>query len=245
MLSEAMAVVLQRLSAADPALVEDCARILGADGLGVSALLEGGAREVVWASTGSGARFEELQFTLGEGPGPDAARTGAAVLISDVRAVRQDRWPALLSALAEDPVGAVFCFPLNLGAITVGVLTLVRETPGVLSGREMDDALVLASALTAFLLGGDRSRLESLSSGSERAVLRQAVVHQATGMVSVQLGVPLSEALLHLRAHAYSHNSPLGDVAEDVVARRLRFTPPDPTPTHGTPASEDPEDDVS
>ncbi|MBB6436094.1 GAF and ANTAR domain-containing protein [Streptomyces candidus] len=245
MISDAMAAVLQRLSASDPALVEDCARILGADGLGVSALLEGGAREVVWASTGPGVRFEELQFTLGEGPGPDAARTGTAVLISDMRAVRQDRWPALLPALAEDRVEAVFCFPLNLGAITVGVLTLVRETRGVLTDPEIDDALALSSALTAFLLGGDRSPLESLNTGSEQAVLRQAVVHQATGMVSVQLGMPLNAALLHLRAHAYSHNTPLGDVAEDVVARRLRFAPPAPATTPGPTAPEDPEDDVS
>ncbi|MFD3513929.1 GAF domain-containing protein [Streptomyces sp. NPDC058657] len=203
MISDAMAAVLPRLKAADPALVEDCAHILGADGLAVSALLEDGGREVLWASAGAGARFEELQFTLGEGPGPDAARTGVAVLVSDVGAVRQDRWPALLPALAEHPVGAVFCFPLSLGAITVGVLTLIRENRGVLNASEMDDALVLASALTALLLGGEQNLLEPLSTGSsEDAVLHQAVVHQATGMVSVQLSVRLSEALLYLRAHA-------------------------------------------
>ncbi|MCX5205756.1 GAF and ANTAR domain-containing protein [Streptomyces sp. NBC_00237] len=242
MISDPMAALLRRLNTADPTVADDCARVLGADGLAVSALLEGGAREVIWATPGLGTRFEELQFTLGEGPGPDAARTGTVSLTGDLRAMPVQRWPALLPALSDDPVGSVFCFPLNLGAITVGVLTLTQETPGVLDAQQWDDATVLAAALTSLLLDGDRHRLESLTTASTQAVLRQAAVHQATGMMSVQLGVPLSEALLHLRAHAYRHNAPLGDIASDVVARRLRF--PQPTPTHGPTVPEDPKDDV-
>jgi hypothetical protein len=42
-------------------------------------------------------------------------------------------------------------------------------------------------------------------------------------MISVQLGVSIQEALLRLRAHAYGSERPLGEIAEDVVARRLRF----------------------
>lgn len=53
--------------------------------------------------------------------------------------------------------------------------------------------------------------------------LNRAAVHQATEMISVQLGAPMEEALLRLRAHAYSSERPFGEVAEDVVARRPRF----------------------
>ena len=49
------------------------------------------------------------------------------------------------------------------------------------------------------------------------------VVHQAAGMVAVQLGVSIGEALIRLRAYAFGHDRPLTDVAEDVVARTLRF----------------------
>jgi hypothetical protein len=42
-------------------------------------------------------------------------------------------------------------------------------------------------------------------------------------MVSVQLGVSVTEALVRLRAYAFSENRLVRDVAEDVVARRLRF----------------------
>jgi AmiR/NasT family two-component response regulator len=48
------------------------------------------------------------------------------------------------------------------------------------------------------------------------------VVHNAAGMVSVQQGISITEALIRLRAYAFSHGRLLADVAEDVVARRLR-----------------------
>ena len=53
------------------------------------------------------------------------------------------------------------------------------------------------------------------------------VVHQAAGRVAAQLQIPVAEALLRLRARAYSTGRPVSDVADDVVARRLRFTPDD------------------
>ena len=58
-------------------------------------------------------------------------------------------------------------------------------------------------------------------------VENRAEVHQATGMVSVQAVLSLAEALLLLRAHAYSAERPILDVARDVIARILRFAPED------------------
>jgi hypothetical protein len=54
---------------------------------------------------------------------------------------------------------------------------------------------------------------------------RWAEVHQATGMVSVQLGSDLTVAFLRLRAHAYLTGRRLSQVAGDVVGCRLRFQP--------------------
>jgi hypothetical protein len=55
----------------------------------------------------------------------------------------------------------------------------------------------------------------------------QLQVHQATGMVQVQLGVTTDEAFLMLRARAFASGRSLADVSTDVVARRLRFSPED------------------
>ena len=45
-------------------------------------------------------------------------------------------------------------------------------------------------------------------------------------MVSVQLGISVTEALLRLRARAFAAETPLAEVAEAVVGRQLRFAGP-------------------
>jgi hypothetical protein len=230
-ISDGMADVLRSLrrsEGGDPA--RTCARALGAEGVALS-LLVGADRtaEPLWCHPELSARFEELQFTLGEGPGPDAVRTGSPVLEPDLRRVRPERWPALLPAARELGVHGVCCFPLGIGAIRVGVLTLLCAGDRRLSEQQYADATALAAALTgAFLNGNHRGSRDGNVLGLGKALewssgLHRAVVHQATGMVSVQLGVTIEEALLRLRAHAYGSERPLGEVAEDVVARRLRF----------------------
>ena len=49
------------------------------------------------------------------------------------------------------------------------------------------------------------------------------VVHQASGIVAVRLGVSVGKALVRLRAYAFSNDRLLADVAEAFVARRLRL----------------------
>jgi hypothetical protein len=52
-----------------------------------------------------------------------------------------------------------------------------------------------------------------------------AEVHQATGIVAVQLGVSLDDALVRLRARAFSDGRSLREIARDVVAHRVRLEP--------------------
>ncbi|MFF1839948.1 hypothetical protein ACFVXE_38245 [Streptomyces sp. NPDC058231] len=42
-------------------------------------------------------------------------------------------------------------------------------------------------------------------------------------MVSVQLSLPLTQARLRLRAHAYSSGRSITDISQEVVDRRLRL----------------------
>lgn len=199
-----------------------CARALDSDGVAVSLVLENNHTELVWSSDAASAYFEDLQFTLGEGPGPDAIRTGSVVQAQDLMRVGAERWPALLPAMGGQTVGSVFCFPFGIGAIRLGVLTALRFPARALTAGEADDALMLASTLTALVLDGGMDGTRRDGPEPPR-VLHRAVVHQATGMVSVQLDVPLAEALLRLRAHAYADNRTVNEIAQDVVARRLRF----------------------
>lgn len=52
----------------------------------------------------------------------------------------------------------------------------------------------------------------------------RAEIPQATGMIAVQLGVSITEALAQLRAAAFAAHRPILDIAEDVIARRLVFS---------------------
>ncbi|MFF7156085.1 GAF domain-containing protein [Streptomyces sp. NPDC008139] len=245
MISDRMAEILRALRTSDwPDVAGGVAETLGVDGIAISAGSRPGASEVLWSS-GAGARaFEDLQLTVGQGPGPDCLAGGTAVRVPDLGLTPTGRWPALLRETHALTVRAVFCFALRVGAITLGVLTLVRDAPGRLTPEQDADAGVLASLLTRRFLGpgdaltpsGGRPGLPApglSASGLPAPALHQAVLHQATGMVSVQLAVPLAEALLRLRAYAYGNDRPLTDVARDVVARRLRMVP-DPSPGTST-----------
>ncbi|MFC4036130.1 ANTAR domain-containing protein [Streptomyces polygonati] len=201
------------------------AAALGVDGVAVSLTAGPGRGEVLWCSDDTSCGFEDLQFTLGEGPGPDCLAGGTAVRVPDLARVRQDRWPALIMEAPDQAARAVFCFPLRIGAIALGVLTAVRRTPGPLTREQTDDALALAAALTMHVLAGGRPEVLPPDDSQSLPFLQHAVVHQATGMVSVQLAVPLAEALLRLRAHAYSSGRTLTETARDIVARRLRLAP--------------------
>lgn len=206
----------------------ECARVLGVDGVALSLATDGALGELVWSCPGVSERLEDEQFTLGEGPGPDALSAGTVVVEPDLERVRSDRWPALLPELTVLGVAALFCFPLRIGGVCLGVLTAQRSAAGPLTTAAMDDALILTAAMTAVLL--DRERATAFAAADSAAQLHRAVVHQAGGMVSVQAQETVAQALVLLRAHAYRHEVPLTRVAEDVVGRRLHFRQADDGP---------------
>jgi hypothetical protein len=220
--------VLESGDGPDPVadVIAMAAGALGVDGLALSLVTDGDLTELLWCSDGTTRYFEDLQLTLGEGPGPDTVRTGAMVWVPDLAGVRLARWPALAMEAPDLAARAVFCFPLSIGAIRVGVLTAVRRTPGAMSSQQTDDALILAHALTDACLGSGAVPPGAALPAHAPQTLQHAVVHQATGMVSVQLSVPLPQALLRMRAHAYSSGRSITDISKDVVDRRLRLDHP-------------------
>jgi hypothetical protein len=64
----------------------------------------------------------------------------------------------------------------------------------------------------------------TLAPGLEGAAAHRAEIHQASGMVAIQLQVPVAEALMRIRAHAFATSTPVTSIARDIVARRLRLT---------------------
>lgn len=202
---------------------------VAADGAGVTVIAGDTARETVHATDAVAAVLEELQLTLGQGPCVDAHHEGGPVLAADLCLPENlARWPAFAPAALDSGARAVFALPLQVGAIRLGALDLYRTRPGGLSSHELADALVFAETVCMLLLdqaAGAQPDTAELAWQRDDPTVHQAVVHQATGMILVQLGVSAETAFARLRAYAYAENRRLVDVALDVVERRLRFTP--------------------
>lgn len=198
--------------------------MVGVDGVGMVATSQQGGVELVAASDQGVVDGFELQFRFGEGPCFDATANNLDVLVGDVAEIGPGRWPAYTSAALDAGVGAVFALAARVGAIRLGALYLQRGRPGSLSEDELADGRVLAEVATMLLL--DEQTGVHPDGDSPQVVANwpdRAVVHQATGMVSVQLGGDLADALARLRARAFSDGVPLARLAAEVVAGRLRF----------------------
>jgi len=199
-----------------------CLSALPVSGVGAALMTADGPSGVVLAATDERAReLEELQFALGEGPCVEASGGGRPVLEPDLLVAGSPRWPRFGAAALDAGVRAVFALPLRVGAIRVGVLDLYRDTPGLLTSPDLVEALAFADAATAVVLHlQDHDGAGSTLTGP---IDSRAEVHQATGMITIQLGISLAEALLKLRAHAYATGRTVSAIAADVVRRRMFF----------------------
>ena len=206
-------------------LCEVGAEVIGVSGAGVM-LMSGDIPSGSLCTTNEvSSVIEDLQYTLGEGPCVDAYQLDRVVVEPDLANPTSPRWLAFTPRAVEAGARAVFGFPVGSGAARLGALNLYQDQPGPLSDEQHADALVMAEVVAAWVLDAQAEAppgalAEELEEGAELYF----VVHNAAGAVSVQLGVSVTEALIRLRAHAFAHERPLRDVAEDVVARRLRFS---------------------
>jgi len=206
---------------------------LTVDGAGVTVMVSRTVRETMYASDRVAGELEELQLTLGEGPCVDAFNDGGPVLAANLATPQcLATWPAFAPAAQGCGARAVFALPLQVGAIRLGVLDLYRTQPGPLSTRELADALAFADATSMLLLdkaGGIQPDAVDLAWQWVDPTAQQAQVYQAIGMILVQLSIDADAAFARLRAHAFANDRRLGDVARDVVERRLRFEPEPPS----------------
>ena len=156
--------------------------------------------ELLWFDPADplGADLEDLQYTLGEGPTRDALRLRVPVQATDLAASPVARWPVF----------------------TAAALTGYRRTPGPFDRHHDIDRF--ARAAFTLLTHTAPARFAASTPGNGLP-LHRARLHQASGILAVQLDIPIDQALLRLRAHAYAHDRPLLDVATDIIAHQLHL----------------------
>lgn len=222
-------------SAADHSAAGDLAGLLGhvcriaageltASGVGVSVLGDDGGRTLYAASDAASERFGDLPFVLGEGPCIDAFGGRRPVLVPDLSRHATTPWPLYAPAAHTGGLRAVFAFPLQVGAARLGVMDVFRERAGPLTPDQLGTAFLVADIIVETLLERQGERgVRGVADELVWSVGNRAQLFQAQGMVMVQLGVSLGEALVRMRAYAFAEDRRLDDLARDVVNRTLRF----------------------
>ncbi|QHC69289.1 GAF and ANTAR domain-containing protein [Rathayibacter sp. VKM Ac-2801] len=180
--------------------------------------------ETLAASSERAAALDEAQLDLGEGPGWEAFHAGRSIRTDVDAESGASAWPVYRSAPAVSGVRSVLALPLSFGPLRIGAVTLFSTgtTPADTEHLQLAEGVVtlLARAVVT----------RALSEAQSGVVLRDAAlsrreVHQATGMVISQAGTGPADALLLLRAYAFSTSTTVRQVASDIIARRLDLSP--------------------
>lgn len=174
----------------------------------------------MYASDALAERLGEVQQVIGEGPSIDVTTSRAPILLGHLNdpALRLTTWwPVFLKEAQDLGVAAVFAFPIHVGAVMLGSLTVVATEPGDLSNETL--AVVLRAA--------DRIGMSLVQSIHPDDVLSaeswSMVTHQAAGMVSAQLDSSISEALARMRAVAFVEDTSIHQLATEIVGGQRRM----------------------
>ena len=200
-------------------------------GAGIMLLADDRPQGSVCTTNDVSAMIEELQYTLGEGPCVDAYRQRSPVAEPDLAHPVELRWSAFAGPAVDAGARAVFGFPVTVGDARFGCAQSVSGSAGTVERRPARRRP-----------GGGRrggpvdhrhaGRRRAGTIGSELGGRGQLPFRRSPGRRHGRrtARVPVDEALVRLRAHAFSHGRLVVDVATDVdqpapALRRRRRRP--------------------
>ena len=198
--------------------------------VGLMTAVGGGGEEsgtIAAASSDRARAVDELEFSLGEGPAREAFLSSRVILTPDLERAF-DRWPGYVPAALDAGVRATFAFPLLVGAARFGVLHLHSAQTRSLSQQEIATSLLMTELATEVVLDALAPVLEPPETHDVPLLGdadRRAQIYQAQGMVMVDLGIGLPEALARMRAQAFASGQDLADLAADILAGRAHVQP--------------------
>jgi hypothetical protein len=222
----ALLVAARRAQDHDPAsaLCLACTDALEVTGAGLMLVTGGLSLGCVGVSDEVTGVVEQVEYTLGEGPCLEAYRSRTPVFDADLADDTVVRWPEFRRGALAAGIRAAFGFPLLVDQVCIGALNLYRDQPGALTDGQIDAAVVAAGLSSRTLLSWQADAPPGTVAWQiERVPNHRMEVHQATGRISVQAGVTVTDALALLRAYAFSRDRPISEVASDVSAGRVRF----------------------
>ncbi|MFJ1766812.1 ANTAR domain-containing response regulator [Amycolatopsis sp. NPDC088138] len=183
-------------------------------------LLRDGSPYTATATGDSAHHIDQAQYTAGEGPCLEAARTGELQRVKVAEAARL--WPEFAAAAADSAVLGYLSAPLFVDREYHGSLNLY-DTGGNSFGA-LDAALLelYTSAAEAALRSSRRHQAarETMAQLST-ALTSRAVIDQAKGILMALHGIPADEAFDLLVKASQERNAKLREVAQDFVATAM------------------------
>jgi ANTAR domain/GAF domain len=196
------------------AIVESAPRLV--DGCDHASLMlhQDGGYVTVASSDEVASVVDGFERDLGEGPCLDAIVDQAVYHDADL--TDGSPWPRLTErVLGETPVRGMAGFRLRGGDDVRGALNLFSDEPGGLTGRSVDQAIVLASFITVALFAAKERR----AAATLRAGLHSnREIGKAMGLMMAFHKISDDEAFAMLKKASQDMNLKLAEVARQVVA---------------------------
>jgi hypothetical protein len=207
------------------ALCAVAAEFMALDGAAIALISDDEDLMSLCTSNQAASALMDLEITVGEGPAVDASR-GDVIEDTDLLTASDSNWSSYRPEAVALGARAVFGYPVQVGAVRFGALSLFRNSPGPLDEGQAKDAYLMASVISRAILaeqaGGSPGGLVGELNGVSMLDFR---VHQAAGMLAIQGSMTVRDALVFLRAHAFAIASQLSDLAERVVSGTTRLAP--------------------
>jgi hypothetical protein len=210
-------------------LCEACVYLFEIDAAAISLVFDGASSGTLGSSGAPARVYDELQFTLGEGPCLDSVSTRTPIFAADLAGSDEGRWPAYGPAMLAHRVRGVHAVPVVVAGEFVGAIDFFTAEPGRLSDGDLTGAVAAAELAAIPLLDLLDADLQAAvtdpasNAWAELNSLSRVEVSQAIGMLVAQLEVEPAEALVRLRAHAYATNRSATDVAHAILEHRLEL----------------------
>jgi hypothetical protein len=202
------------------------AEIIDLSGAGIALSSDGAQLTSLCTSNEVAGTLMDLEITLREGPCSDASSGEDVVSEADLIVNQKARWPVYTPLATSAGARAVFGFPVRIGAIRLGALSLYRDESGSLTEHQASDGYLMASVVARAVLAMQAGApAGSLASELEHEAAFDFTIHQAAGMVAVQGTMSIGHALVALRTHAFGSSTALLALARRVVAREIALDP--------------------
>jgi GAF domain-containing protein len=204
-------------------LVEYCHELLDVDSAGILLANADGELEVVASTNEANTLVEIMQLDANAGPCLESFRTRAVVSVPDID-VDSDRWPDFAAIAGAQGIHSVYAIPLRLRQTTIGTLNLMREQRGEINRYDIRAAQALADVATIGILQERTIRdASTIRDQLQRALSSRIVIEQAKGVVAETAKVSMDTAFDRIRSHARKHQTPLSEVARQLVAGEVRL----------------------